>query len=189
MKKDMWTKIAEVISAQGIAVRTADECSNKWQNLKRESKAAVTSEKLERRKTGGGTLTLTAVADEQKVRIAEMYKDSASFNGIIGGLDSDEADGRHFLSNTTVAPAVGTVEQTERSSECCNKGPAKKQKKFATKSEELQYWQVQYFKGEVEKQEREKQLLDIRIRMLLKEEMRRDQNVVDEIINGKFFED
>ncbi|KAH3741518.1 hypothetical protein DPMN_048243 [Dreissena polymorpha] len=93
MKKDMWTKIAEVISAQpqGIAVRTADECSNKWQNLKRESKAAVTSEKLERRKTGGGTLTLTAVADEQKVRIAEMYKDSASFNEIIGGLDSDEA--------------------------------------------------------------------------------------------------
>ncbi|KAH3841161.1 hypothetical protein DPMN_114619 [Dreissena polymorpha] len=87
----MWTKIAEVISAQGIAVRTADECSNKWQNLKRESKAAVTSEKLERRKTGGGTLTLTAVADEQKVRIVEMYKDSASFNGIIGGLDSDEA--------------------------------------------------------------------------------------------------
>ncbi|XP_052254273.1 uncharacterized protein LOC127860306 isoform X2 [Dreissena polymorpha] len=113
MKKDMWTKIAEVISAQGIAVRTADECSNKWQNLKRESKAAVTSEKLERRKTGRGTLT--AVADEQKVRIAEMYKDSASFNGIIGGLDSDEADGRHFLSNTTVAPAVGTVGQTEQS--------------------------------------------------------------------------
>ncbi|KAH3729497.1 uncharacterized protein LOC127854074 [Dreissena polymorpha] len=118
-----------------------------------------------------------------------MYKDSASFNGIIGGLDSDEADGRHFLSNTTVAPPVGTVGQTEQSSECCNKGPAKKQKKFATKSEELQYWQVQYFIGEVEKQEREKQLLDIRIRMLLKEEMRRDQNVVDEIINGKFFED
>jgi len=35
----------------------------------------------------------------------------------------------------------------------------------------------------------QKQLLDIKIRMLLKEEMTRDHKVVDEIINGKFFED
>ncbi|KAH3725629.1 hypothetical protein DPMN_051477 [Dreissena polymorpha] len=89
LKKDMCAKIAEEISAQGVALRSADECSNKWQNLKRESKAAVTSEKLERRKTGGGTLT--AVADDKKVRIAELYKDSASFNGIPVGMDSDEA--------------------------------------------------------------------------------------------------
>ena len=50
IKKDKWAKIAEEISAQGVALRSAaEECSNKWQNLKRESKAAVTSVKLERR--------------------------------------------------------------------------------------------------------------------------------------------
>ncbi|KAH3848574.1 hypothetical protein DPMN_090952 [Dreissena polymorpha] len=44
---------------------------------------------------------------------------------------------------------------TEHLSECCNKEPFKKQKKFPTKSDELYYWQIQYFKGEVETQERE----------------------------------
>ncbi|XP_052261796.1 mucin-like protein isoform X2 [Dreissena polymorpha] len=92
-----------------------------------------------------------------------------------------------------VAPAVGSlvgsVQSTEQFSECYNKRPVKKQKKFSTKSEELQYWQIQYFKGEVEKQEREKQLFDIKIRMVLADEKRRDQKVVDDFINGAYFED
>ncbi|XP_052261571.1 mucin-like protein isoform X5 [Dreissena polymorpha] len=102
-------------------------------------------------------------------------------------------DGLHFLSNMPVAPAVGSLvgseQSTEQLSECYNKRPVKKQKTFSTKSEELQYWQIQYFKGEVEKQEREKQLFDIKIRMVLADEKRRDQKVVDDFINGAYFED
>ncbi|XP_052280794.1 semaphorin-2A-like [Dreissena polymorpha] len=101
-------------------------------------------------------------------------------------------DGRHFLSNMPVASAEGSPNQqksTEQLSECCNKEPVNKQKKFETKSDELHYWLIQYFKGEVEKQEREKQLLDIEIRMLLAEEKRREQKVVDDFIDCTFFED
>ncbi|XP_052257236.1 sushi, von Willebrand factor type A, EGF and pentraxin domain-containing protein 1-like isoform X1 [Dreissena polymorpha] len=99
------------------------------------------------------------------------------------------SDGLHFLSNMPVAPVVGSVQSTEQLSECCNKGPVNKQQKFSTQSEELQYWQIQYFKGEVEKQEREKQLLDIKLRMLMADEKRREQKVVDDFINGAYFED
>ncbi|XP_052270010.1 pre-mRNA-splicing factor CWC22 homolog [Dreissena polymorpha] len=86
--------------------------------------------------------------------------------------EEDKNAGLHLLSNMPVASAVGSVQSTEQSSDCSNKRPVKVDEKFSTKSEELQYWQIQYFKGKVEKQEREKQLLDLKIRMLLAKEKR-----------------
>ncbi|KAH3895240.1 hypothetical protein DPMN_019401 [Dreissena polymorpha] len=59
--------------------------------LKRECKASVTQEKLERKKTGEGTIPEAAMANEQHVISSEVYKDSASFNVIKEGTGREEA--------------------------------------------------------------------------------------------------
>ena len=89
MKTQLWECIAREVSNLGFCLRSPQDCSNKWQNLKRESKEAYTEEKIYMRGTGGGPKTDGMTCSQAAV--VDMLKDTASFSGITGGLDSDEA--------------------------------------------------------------------------------------------------
>lgn len=87
-KHDLWDSIAKDVSNLGFCARSSQDCSNKWQNMKREAKECYTEEKLHMRGTGGGPKK-AAMACSQ-VQVVDMLKDTASFSGIKGGLDTDE---------------------------------------------------------------------------------------------------
>lgn len=86
-KNEIWMTISQEVSAIGHAYRSAKACSEKWANMRRKAKDELTNEKLQRRKTGGGTYT---GASQQSLRISELIGSSAAFSGIEGGLDTDE---------------------------------------------------------------------------------------------------
>ena len=101
-KNAIWDRITIQINALGVAKRTAKECRDKWANTKRAAKKAFTQQKTERSKTGGGPPPKKlSLAVERTI---DLCKDSASFKGITGGLET-EINGKHsFYLNAFKKP-------------------------------------------------------------------------------------
>ncbi|XP_052816377.1 uncharacterized protein LOC128242959 [Mya arenaria] len=97
-KKRKWEEIGVKCPALGCAVRTGDEISVKWQNMRKIAKAEITSERLQRGERGRGTDTLKKATDQAN-RIVFIHAD-ASFNGVVGGMDSDEPG--YFVINMII---------------------------------------------------------------------------------------
>ena len=85
-KQEMWEDVTRRVNALGVCLRKEAEVKNKWRNLSRGAKGKFTPERKERSKTGGGP------APQKPTQAAEniinVLKDTASFKGIDGGLES-----------------------------------------------------------------------------------------------------
>ncbi|XP_053377568.1 uncharacterized protein LOC123538405 [Mercenaria mercenaria] len=200
-KAEIWRSISMQVSALGYAHRSEKTCMEKWSNLKRKAKEEITKEKIQRRQTGGGA---SQGSSQQSNRIADLYQDAASFMGISGGLDSDEPDGQHFLSNQNSdlyqntesdvsvidiqppAPVTLHVETPEgsktskRLSE--SKLPCTRRVK-RSRNDVLVDYQISYFKGMVERQGLEKELLEVKLRILKAAENKMNELNARELLN------
>ncbi|XP_052785831.1 uncharacterized protein LOC128240474 [Mya arenaria] len=204
-KKRKWEEIGVKCSALGCAVRTGDEISVKWQNMRKNAKAEITSERLQRRESGRGTDTLKKATDQAN-RIVSIHAD-ASFNGVVGGMDSDEPDGLSFIPNLT--DEEDAESESLRSSKLpppskimmaaqATAGPSKSSyqehkqervvKRRKTKAEELIDWQIIYFQNQVELAQQEKEINRVKLRVMEKYEKKLDAEEIDGFIRTTFFE-
>ncbi|XP_052778590.1 uncharacterized protein LOC128216037 [Mya arenaria] len=199
-EKKEWHRIAGIISSLGFAIRSAEEVSNKWQNIKRIAKEEVTSEKLQRRECGRGLASLK-VASEQSQRIVSVHG-NASFSGITGGTDTDENDGLSYIANIpSVVPQEGEEPSdfeppcpTEVKLDPCTSslratfaGRASVPKRKKPLSEEVAEWQIRFFKSQVALSEKKQKLVETQQRVLEKYERRMDNEDVDSFIKSQFF--
>jgi hypothetical protein len=81
-KQEMWADVTRRVNALGVCLRTEAEVKNKWRNMSRGAKEKFTQERKEMSKTGGGPAT------QAEENIINALKDTASFKGIDGGLES-----------------------------------------------------------------------------------------------------
>ncbi|XP_062620665.1 nuclear apoptosis-inducing factor 1-like [Saccostrea cucullata] len=89
-KQSVWKSITEKVNAVGTAHRTVTEVKDKWRNMCRDAKQKFAEHKRESKKTGGGpppTPLSQTVSD-----IVDLYKDSSSFVGIPGGIETSICD-------------------------------------------------------------------------------------------------
>jgi hypothetical protein len=85
-KQEMWADVTRRVNAIGVCLRTEAEVKNKWRNMSRGAKGKFTQERKERSKTGGGPAPQKPTQAEEN--IINALKDTASFKGIDGGLES-----------------------------------------------------------------------------------------------------
>ena len=85
-KQEMWADVTRRVNALGVCLRTEAEVKNKWRNMPRGVKEKFTQERKERSKTGGGPAPQKPTQAEEN--IINALKDTASFKGIDGGLES-----------------------------------------------------------------------------------------------------
>ena len=97
-RKSCWAKIAVSVSALGVDVRTADEVSVKYKNIKSETKAKLQRFKRAQNQTGGGSPPRQEdfMGSAESV-VAETYTGSPAFEGL-NGFDSAAPAGKYFLS-------------------------------------------------------------------------------------------
>ena len=85
-KKQMCADVTRRVNGLGVCLRTEAEGKNKWRNMSRGAKEKFTQERKERSKTGGGPVPHRPTQAEEN--IINVLKDTASFKGIDGGLES-----------------------------------------------------------------------------------------------------
>ena len=85
-KQEMWADVTRRVNALGVCLRTEAEVKNKWRNMSRGAKEKFTQERKERSKTGGGPAPQKPTQAEDN--ITNALKDTVSFKGIDGGLES-----------------------------------------------------------------------------------------------------
>jgi hypothetical protein len=85
-KQEMWADVTRRVNAIGVCLRTEAEVKNKWRNMSRGAKGKFTQERKERSKTWGGPAPQKPTQGEEN--IINALKDTASFKGIDGGLES-----------------------------------------------------------------------------------------------------
>ncbi|CAC5402674.1 unnamed protein product [Mytilus coruscus] len=84
-KSAIWNKISMMVSALGVAHRSAKECRDKWSNTKKEAKKVFSVTKKDHARTGGGPQAKPLSLAIH--RTIDLCKDSASFKGF-GGVES-----------------------------------------------------------------------------------------------------
>ncbi|XP_052764661.1 multiple epidermal growth factor-like domains protein 10 [Mya arenaria] len=151
------------------------------------------------RESGWGTDTLKKATDQAN-KIVSIHAD-ASFNGVVGGMDSDEPDGLSFIPNLT--DEEDAESESLRSSKLPppskimmaaqpTAGPSKSSyqehkqervvKRRKTKAEELIDWQIIYFQNQVELAQQEKEINRVKLRVMEKYEKKLDTEEIDNLL-------
>ncbi|CAG2238738.1 uncharacterized protein LOC143049183 [Mytilus galloprovincialis] len=100
LKKKVWDDIAIKVNSLGVAIRTATEVRNKWRNTTRVAKAVYTTHRSELFKTGGGPAPKQPSSAVGKV--IDLMKDTTSFRGIQGGLETESFQTNQPSINATL---------------------------------------------------------------------------------------
>ncbi|XP_071143893.1 myb-related transcription factor, partner of profilin-like [Mytilus edulis] len=100
LKKKVWDDIAIKVNSLGVAIRTATEVRNKWRNTTRVAKAVYTTHRSELFKTGGGPAPKQPSSAVEKV--IHLMKDTTSFRGIQGGLETESFQTNQPSINATL---------------------------------------------------------------------------------------
>ena len=88
-KKKVWNEIATKVNAIGVAVRTGEQCKQKWKTMKMDAKREFNVRQKSFYKTGGGPPPKELKSSVQ--RTIDLMKDQASFKGVEGGVDTFDA--------------------------------------------------------------------------------------------------
>ncbi|XP_076101194.1 uncharacterized protein LOC143070984 [Mytilus galloprovincialis] len=106
LKKKVWDDIVIKVNYLGVAIRTATEVTvmstpkNKWRNTTRVAKAVYTTHRSELFKTGGGPAPKQPSSAVGKV--IHLMKDTTSFRGIQGGLETESFQTNQPSINATL---------------------------------------------------------------------------------------
>ncbi|CAG2217811.1 unnamed protein product [Mytilus edulis] len=98
--KKVWDDIAMKVNSLGVALRTATEVRNKWRNTTRVAKAVYTTHRSEVFKTGGGPAPKQPSSAVE--RVIHLMKDTTSFRGIQGGLETESFQTNQPTINATL---------------------------------------------------------------------------------------
>ena len=90
-KIEKWEEIAQFVTALGYAKRSKEEVRDKWKNMLSQAKKAFSASQASMRKTGGGPPE-KGLSKTDEI-IIDLFKDSASFCGISGGLETEVSIG------------------------------------------------------------------------------------------------
>ena len=83
----MWKKVTGEVNALGVCYRTEAEVRNKYKNMCKGAKVKFGIARMETDRTGGGPPPTQLSSAEEN--IVNAMKDSASFIGVDGGMETD----------------------------------------------------------------------------------------------------
>ncbi|CAG2223014.1 unnamed protein product [Mytilus edulis] len=147
LKKKVWDDIAIKVNSLGVAIRTATEVRNKWRNTTRVAKAVYTTHRSELFKTGGGPAPKQPSSAVEKV--IHLMKDTTSFRGIQGGLETES-----FQTNQ---PSINaTLPEEDASQDLTVRTPLKK-----VTVQDIHDMQYRALQGKLEIQEKQKVHMDL----------------------------
>ncbi|CAG2239364.1 unnamed protein product [Mytilus edulis] len=147
LKKKVWDDIAIKVNSLGVAIRTATEVRNKWRNTTRVAKAVYTTHRSELFKTGGGPAPKQPSSAVGKV--IDLMKDTTSFRGIQGGLETES-----FQTNQ---PSINaTLPEEDASQDLTVRTPLKK-----VTVQDIHDMQYRALQGKLEIQEKQKVHMDL----------------------------
>ncbi|XP_046546178.1 myb/SANT-like DNA-binding domain-containing protein 4 [Haliotis rubra] len=86
-KAAIWQKITDCVNNKGVCFRTVDQVKEKWGNMAQKAKKTFSNYKMQQRKTGGGPPPLEM--SQATATIIESMKDTASFSGVPGGMETE----------------------------------------------------------------------------------------------------
>ncbi|CAG2194248.1 unnamed protein product [Mytilus edulis] len=147
LKKKVWDDIAMKVNSLGVALRTATEVRNKWRNTTRVAKAVYTTHRSELFKTGGGPAPKQPSSAVEKV--IHLMKDTTSFRGIQGGLETES-----FQTNQPTINA--TLPEEDASQDLTVRTPSKK-----VTVQDIHDMQYRALQGKIEIQEKQKIQMDL----------------------------
>ncbi|CAG2192391.1 unnamed protein product [Mytilus edulis] len=126
--KKNWDDISVKINSLGVAYRTGNEIRDKWRNTVSKANKAFTEQRREVSKTGGGPPPKPI--PPQFEAVIDLMKDSSSFTGIDGGLETDIfITGKHNTSHSdddlfTTPLASPTTDTTDTVAETSSPKPS-----------------------------------------------------------------
>jgi hypothetical protein len=88
-KKQAWNHVLDAVNAVSLYTRTLDEVKTKQKNMTKDTKRALSGNKVEIKKTGGGSAKLMKLSEAQEILSQTISPTSVS--GIPGGIDMHDS--------------------------------------------------------------------------------------------------
>ncbi|CAG2220362.1 unnamed protein product [Mytilus edulis] len=165
LKKKVWDDIAIKVNSLGVAIRTATEVRNKWRNTTRVAKAVYTTHRSELFKTGGGPAPKQPSSAVEKV--IHLMKDTTSFRGIQGGLETESFQTNQPSINATLPEEDASQDLYESAASLIRDSPPLQSTKTVRTPlkkvtvQDIHDMQYRALQGKLEIQEKQKVHMDL----------------------------